>query len=309
MMARIVAIKTRTGKRENQGNAARMTRRLLTCFLLCLHACVLAQTPEWARSLTPGTAGRHLHVRPCEITYELGWNNWVTAGKATLTVREAENFWRADATAASSGFARSLWKYDCVMTSIMHRADLRAHFLQHEETDSEETCRYRVSFEERRVVTETMVHPVKQQLRTSTALCSYGPMDDLLSVILYARSQELRNGQKITRVVQPWDKPYLTTFEVLGRETLRFGGKYHPCIKVGLKIRKIDRGTLALSAYKKMKTATIWVSDDELRVPIEMHAEIFVGYMSARMTGIKMLEGRSATASLPRNMVVRPPAR
>jgi Protein of unknown function (DUF3108) len=107
-------------------------------------------------------------------------------------------------------------------------------------------------------------------------------------------------------VVQPWDKPYLTTFEVLGRESLRFDGKNHPCIKVGLKIRKIDRDTLALSAYKKMKTATIWVSDDELRVPIEMRAEVFVGYMSARMTGLKMLEGRSATASPPRNMTLSP---
>ncbi len=284
-----------------------MMHRLLLLLLILIHSRALPQVPEWAKDITPGTAGTHFHVPPCEITFELGWNNWITAGKATLSVREAENFWRADATAASTGFARTLWKYDCAMTSIMHRADLRAHFLQHQETDSEETCRYRVSFEKQRVVTETLVQPVQGKPAVSSALCRYGPMDDILSVILYVRSQELRNGQKISRVVQPWDKPYLTTFEVLGRESLRFNGKNHPCIKVGLKIRKIDRETLALSAYKKMKTATIWVSDDAMRVPIEMHAEVFVGYMSARMTGIKMLEGGSATAKLPRNMTVDPP--
>ncbi len=286
-----------------------MTRRLLPLFLVLIQTFALSQTPEWTKDLTAGTAGTHLHVPPCEISFELGWNNWITAGKATLSVREAGNFWRADATAASTGFARTLWKYDCAMISIMHRADLRAHFLQHQETDSAETCRYRVSFEKKRVVTETLVQPNKGKPVGATALCPFGPMDDILSVILYVRSQELRNGQKITRVVQPWDKPYLTTFEVLGRESLRFGGQNHPCIKVGLKIRKIDRDTLALSAYKKMKTATIWVSDDELRVPVEMHAEVFVGYMSARMTGIKMLEGRSRTASLPRKMTVDPPSK
>lgn len=283
-----------------------MTRLLLSIGLVA-SAFVHVQTPEWAKELTPGTAGSHLSVPPCELTFELGWNNVITAGKATLGVREAGSFWRADATAASTGFARTLWKYDCQMTSIMHRGNLRAHFLRHSETDSDETCRYRVSFEPKRVVTETLVHPKKGTPTTSTAPCSYGPMDDILSVILYVRSLELKNGQKITRVVQPWDKPYLTTFSVLGRETLKFGGKSHPCIKLGLQIRKIDRDTLALSAYKKMKTATIWVSDDKLRVPIEMHASVFVGYMSARLTGIRMLSGMDASASLPSNMTVKPP--
>ncbi len=77
---------------------------------------------------------------------------------------------------------------------------------------------------------------------------------------------------------------------------------------MSVKIRKIDRTTLALSSYKKMKTSTIWISDDPLRLPIEMHAEIFVGYMSARMTGIKMLSGKDATATVPDNMTVDPPA-
>jgi hypothetical protein len=108
-------------------------------------------------------------------------------------------------------------------------------------------------------------------------------------------------------VVQPWDKPYLTTFEVQGRESLDIAGKKRPCIKLGVKIRKIDRTTLELSSYKKMKTSTIWISDDALRLPLEMHAEIFVGYMFARMTGLKMLEGEGAKAAVTARMDVKPP--
>lgn len=290
-------------------NDARMTRLLIPLWCLAFPFITHAATPGWVKDLTVEAAGPHRNVPPCEIQYTLGWNNWITAGKASLRVREAEGFLRADATAASTGFARTLWKYDCDMSSIIHRADLRAHFLQHSETDSAETCRYRVSFGSRQVVTETLVQPNKGTPTISTAVCLFGPMEDILSVILHVRSQELRNGQKITRVVQPWDKPYLTTFHVLGRETLTFGGKKQPCIKIGLQIRKIDRESLALSAYKKMKTATIWVSDDDLRVPVEMHADIFVGYMSARMSGMKLLDGGDAKASLPADMMVKAPAK
>lgn len=302
------------------GNAKDMKSRNRRRLLLSLPAALLGglaparlqanastPTPAWEKDLTKAPVGPHLYVPACEVSYQLGWNNFLSAGKATLALREAGGFWRAEATAASTGFARSLWKYDCEMTSVIERSTIRPRYLKHSETDSAETCRYRVAFQPRQVVTETVVTPKKGSASNHTLTCPYGPMDDLLSVILYVRSQALTPGQKVTRVVQPWDKPYLTTFEVLGREALDFGGARRPCIKVSVKIRKIDRSTLELSSYKKMKTSTIWISDDVLRLPIEMHADIFVGYMSARMNGIKILEGKDAKAALPGNMEVKAP--
>lgn len=275
-----------------------------------LLACAQAAdpVPSWVKDLTTARLGPYLTVPPCEVVYELGWNHLLTAGKASLSVREAGEYWRADATAASTGLARGLWRYDCEMTSIINRQTLQPRFLSHSETDRQETCRYRVAFEPRRVLTETTIMPKKGSATTGTTVCPYGPVEDLLSVILYVRSQALTQGQKITRVVQPWDKPYLTTFEVLGREALEIAGKKRPCIKVSVKIRKIDRTTLDLSSYKKMKTSTIWISDDALRLPLEMHAEIFVGYMFARMTGLKMLNGADGRATVPARMDVKPPA-
>ena len=157
---------------------------LVLLFGVLSHSLACAQSPEWVKELTLGTAGTHRKVPPCKLTFDIGWSHVMTAGQATLTVREAGEYWRADASAASTGLARSLWKYDCEMTSIMHRGDLRAHYLQHRETDSAETCRYRVSFERHRVITETQVQPVKGSPSKSTTLCAYGPMDDILSVIL-----------------------------------------------------------------------------------------------------------------------------
>lgn len=272
-------------------------------------ASIASAQPEWASSLTLAKPDR-LNVPPCVLDFELGWNNTLKAGTARVTVQEAgESYWRATAQASSTGFARTLWTYDCTMSSIIRRDTLHPVFMQHSETDRSETCRYRVSFQPRRVITESTILPKEGAASTSTQVCGFSPVEDLLSIILFVRGLPLANGESVTRVVQPWDKPYLTTFEVLGRENLKVEGTDKPCIKMAVKIRKIDRESLTLSSYKKMKTATIWVSDDEERLPVEMRAEIFVGYMSCRLTGKTMLSGRSAQSGTPSaaSMLVKPP--
>ena len=65
-----------------------------------------------------------------------------------------------------------------------------------------------------------------------------------------------------------------------------------------------------LSNYKKMKTATIWITDDALRLPVEMRAEIFIGYMSCQLTSKKLLAAEEAESPTPTtsSMFVKPPA-
>lgn len=47
-------------------------------------------------------------------------------------------------------------------------------------------------------------------------------------------------------------------------------------------MQKIDRRSLKLKAYKKLKSdATLWLSDDADRVPIEFRAAVFIGDIRA----------------------------
>ena len=39
---------------------------------------------------------------------------------------------------------------------------------------------------------------------------------------------------------------------------------------------------LSLKPYKKMKTSTLWISDDEDRIPLELRVDAFIG--DVRMT-------------------------
>ena len=56
-------------------------------------------------------------------------------------------------------------------------------------------------------------------------------------------------------------------------------------IRLSVGMRKIDRKSLELLPYKKMKNdATLWLSDDADRVPVELRAAIFIGDIRATLT-------------------------
>ena len=255
--------------------------------------------PEWAGLLTPLKVRAEFPVPTCDLHYDFGWNNVVKAGSAVIRVRRAREYWNASATARSSGLAGVLWPYECTMRSLIRRDTLRPRFLWHEEVDRRERCQYRVEFRPESVVTETRVQPVKGGEVKRVDTCGFEPIEDVLSAFLGVRGQRLADGETITRVVQPWDRPYLATFTVVGREDREVDGGKRRCIKVSAKIRKMDRETLALSAYRKMKTAHLWITDDADRLPVEFRAEVFVGYISCRLTRVVTLKGREGEGEIP----------
>lgn len=260
--------------------------------------------PTWNRSVTKTPLGKFPALAPCRIAYDLSWNNLVSAGTAKIRFQETAGRWVARAEAGTNGLARALWRYDCSMASVLDAALLKSRYMEHSETDSAETVSYRVQFRAGDVMTEAKVSPKDGTATLKHTRCPYAPVDDLQAAILYVRSQPLAVGDAITRVVQPFDRPYLATFTVMARENRKIDETTYPTIRLDVKIRRLHPTKLELASYKKMKTATIWVSDDAWRLPVEMHAEIWVGFISARLTKREWLTGPEATAALPPSMIV-----
>jgi hypothetical protein len=256
----------------------------------------------WEKSRTRTTPGTFPPLRPCRVQYELSWNNLLSAGTASVLLQEAGEHQVAKAQAGTTGLARALWRYDCTMTSVIQRADLRAVYMEHSETDSRETASYQVHFDRHQIRTMTDLKPEGGTPQRKNSVCPLDEVDDLQSTILYVRSHPLRAGDSFTRVVQPFDRPYLTIFTVIGREKRKVQGTLYPTIKLDVKICRVERRTLALGSFKKMKTATIWVSDDAWRLPVEMHASIYVGFISATMTKREPLQDEAVQRSLPARM-------
>jgi hypothetical protein len=89
----------------------------------------------------------------------------------------------------------------------------------------------------------------------------------------------LKKGQTVVMPFHPVATPYLAKVKVLGREVHR-GRK---CIKLDVGLQKINPD-LTLKEYKKLKTATVWLSDDQWRVPVEVSAKVFVGHVKILLT-------------------------
>ncbi|MCB1090722.1 MAG: DUF3108 domain-containing protein, partial [Verrucomicrobiae bacterium] len=193
----------------------------------------------------------------------------------------------------SNGLARALWPYDVAAESLVDRRTLRPRLFEVVETERGKFYEYHLEFSPTRVMTRTTTLP-KAGKETAEPVVSekayrYDFIHDVLSAVLYIRSQDLADGDVIKSVVSPFNRPYYTEFSVLEREKHKIKGDKFDAIRLGVEIRKINADR-TLQTYEKMKKATIWLSDDEFRLPLEVQADIFVGYISARMTGRKWLE-------------------
>ncbi|NOX98164.1 MAG: DUF3108 domain-containing protein [Verrucomicrobia bacterium] len=253
--------------------------------------------PEWLKEITLTKPGNEPALKPCRIRYSLSWNNLINAGEVSISMKDGE---RGDgvasgtlagkASARSSGLARVLWAYDCELNSVVDKSTLRPLWFEHSETENSETVSYRTDFKSDRVVTirrenDEETGEVKSKKRTF----KYANVYDLLSSILCLRSLPLAKGDVITGVIQPFDAPYLVNFEVQGRESRKYQGEERDTIRMGVKIQKINKD-LTLKAYKKMKTATLWISEDDYRLPLEIRADIFIGYVAATLLERKFLD-------------------
>jgi hypothetical protein len=99
---------------------------------------------------------------------------------------------------------------------------------------------------------------------------------DLHSTLLYLRSQPLTDGSVYRIVVYPGTATYLATFTVIRREKISVHAGTYPAIKLDLKLQKVGKD-LQLETHKKFRRASIWVSDDNLRIPLRAEAQIFIG--------------------------------
>jgi hypothetical protein len=103
---------------------------------------------------------------------------------------------------------------------------------------------------------------------------------DIFSAMLHVRSQKLDTGDTMSLLVQPFGAAYLLRVRVDGRE-VHNGRK---TIRLNVGMRKIDRKTLELLPYKKLKKdAVLWLSDDADRVPVELRAAVFIGDIRATL--------------------------
>lgn len=265
-------------------------RSLLTCLALTL-ATVSAAEPAWKAELTPPSPGSFPSLEPCTLDLQLSWKGMLDSGRIRMEF-SPRDVSKPGATvvrssARSLGPAAALFPYENHFWSELDPVSLRPKLFRAVETDKSET-----------VTTTTRHFPDRVECAETTRITSSGvekkkdrvfmasPVFDIFSAMLHVRSQKLDVGDRITLLVHPFDTPYLLRVAVTARE--KHLGK--DAIRLSVGMRKIDRKTMELIPYKKMKSdATLWLSDDKDRVPIEFRAAVFIGDVRAVMSGFRKI--------------------
>ncbi len=248
-------------------------------------------TPEWMKDVTRIPPGTNLNLKPVKLEYTLDWNHQVNAGKLDISiVRDGTSGSRliGDASGRSTGFARALWPYDFQARSIVDQASLRPLTFRLSEIDREAENSYDIVFERQRQIFTT-TSKKKDEILSCTDRFKFDFGQDMLSSAIYLRSHPLNEGDNIAMVVTPFNRPYLATFKVLGRETHKVRDTVYAAIKVDAEVGKVNPD-LTIDHYEKVKKTTLWFSDDEFRVPLELQSQISFGFVSARLDRLEWIE-------------------
>jgi len=253
----------------------------------CMVTSLTHADTTWKKSVQATNAGAVAKLPATRFQYELSWKGSIGAGLITFDFNKKDKRYPgydiSQATGKSTGFAYALFPYHFSLTSFSRAKSYKPTLFVANEDDKKAKIDTRNQFTSKGVVhnsTKNYKHGDKPRVLSHTY--KIADSHDPLSAIQYIRSQVLRNDQKLNLSLHPFNSPMYAQISVLGREM--HAGKR--CIKVDVKLYKVDLKTMHLKNYSKLKKATLWISDDADRHMIEMRCDVKVGVISGyvRMT-------------------------
>ncbi len=206
------------------------------------------------------------------LSYDVSWSSFVTAGTATVTVREKKPSYNSVAYyIVAEGRPTSLLSH---LYSLYYKADtlLDAYDLlpQRGSVFSQENRRQRMKV----TLFDQPAHKIHYEMRTTQMLRQDKPIppntQDALSAIYDLRTMPLKPGMTVTLPISDSGTTYTARIPIGQREMVRTGLGDIAALKLTPVItdpkgQAIGRGT------------TVWISDDARRLPVKMSAQLAVG--------------------------------
>ncbi len=252
-------------------------------------ACQLSAAPSWESILTPARLGPHPRLAPCKLDYKASWKGLLDAGEIHLEFANPANAksgaYVVTSSGKSLGAAASLYTYSHWFWSELDPSTLRPRLFHTVEALDDRNATHSLNYSGSGVTCTQTTHITETGLKySSTTKFGFSPVYDVFSSMLFVRSQTLDNGVTLAFLVQPGDTPYLVRTYVEGREV----HEGRNAIRLDVSMQKIDPGSMTLLPYKKLKKATLWLSDDKERIPLEIRAEVFIGDVRVVLTGASL---------------------
>src|SRR5262249_230837 len=233
----------------------------------------------WEATVTKDPPGNFPALRPLRTSYHFGWSG-ITAATGEVHFGKTDRRFELDAAGKTIGFVRALWKMDTTYPGFPATETLR-------QIQSKQTEIYR----KKKLITDlafTNSGVARTRTegtgagKTSTVPFNLPGLFDLHGAFLYLRSQPLNDHSVYRIVVYPATSAYLTTVTILAHEHISVRAGSYNAIKIDLQLKRVGK-KMELEPHRKFRRATIWISDDEDRIPLRIEAQIFVGTVFAEL--------------------------
>ena len=238
--------------------------------------------PAWLKEINIPEKGSLRKIPPTKLEYVISFNGKGKAGTFSILFGEKAprypDHFLVRAQGGSSGWAKSLFPYQFHYLSFLNPKTLRPNkFLGTEKEGSKvTTLNYRFHS---KGVSGTKKETENDETQTESSNFSYASSLGLFSGLLQIRSLPLKDNDELVMALHPVTIPYLTKIKIIGRE-VHLGRE---CIKLSIGAEKIE-ADMSLKQEDDPKTASIWLSDDDWRIPIEMRGEMPIGPVRVFLT-------------------------
>ncbi len=274
------------GKGARAGATGRVVKPWLAALVAA--AAVPAFAADWREEMTPLKPGAFPLPRSQTGVYRFGWGAMSAAEAEIDFSRQKKNQLQLKLTAKTIGAVRALWQLDVQHTARCSAATLLPISLQQTERYRKETEKTKAEFTAEQVVRLGSVEP-PGAMPPKPKRFKFPHLADLQTALLLVRSQALQEGDRYSLVVYPARTAYLARVEVIGRETLKVGGKNYDAVKLQVSLQHITK-KLELEPYAKFKNAFAWLSDDKDRLLLKIQSEVFVGSVWMELQSVKFAD-------------------
>ena len=261
----------------------------VSALLIGVAASILG-APAWEATLTKDPPGNFPEPRPVRTTYHFGWSG-ITAGKGDIRFsKSGGKRFQLEATGGTIGFARALWKLDATYHGTANAETLHPIESTQVEAYRKKKITTGLTFSDSSVTRTRIETPGPKDSKPKSF--NFENLFDLHSAMLYLRSQPLNDHAVYRIVVYPATSAYLATVTVLGREHVSVHAGSYNAIKFDVELKRLGKD-LELEPHRKFKRATIWISDDQNRIPLRIEAQIFVGTVFADLYAVQFESDKS----------------
>lgn len=268
-----------------------MPALLVGCLLLVNVAVAQKAEQKWVSELGPATAGAFPVLPDIELQYDFGWSG-VKAAEALVTFEQGSGSAASMSTSLkTTGAARVLWSLNAEGSSSVDVRSMRPRRAQQVERYRKEIKAHRIDFGEAEVVFTPLKVKGRSLMPDGRPETVKAPRPfDMSTALLFFRSQRMQRGDVYRVVTMPGKTPYLATLTVGKREKRKSKLGELDTIRCDLKLERIN-SKWELSPHKRVKSTTIWITNDALRLPLRIEADVFIGHVFTELQSIELLDG------------------